>query len=85
MRVSIPSALYSYTKARNVAATGALLGDVLADLDRQFPGLMFRVIDEQGRMRRHIRFFVNREQVFELSHPLRRNDTIAIVLALSGG
>jgi molybdopterin converting factor small subunit len=85
MRVLIPSALYSYTRARTVDAAGATLGDVLADLDRRFPGLRFRVIDEQDRVRRHIRIFVDGDQVFDLSHPVHGTATIAIVLALSGG
>lgn len=43
------------------------------------------MIDEQNRMRPHMRFFVNGEQVFDLTHPLSRDDTVRIVLALSGG
>jgi hypothetical protein len=57
----------------------------MADLDRQYPGLRFRVIDEQDRVRPHMRFFVNGEQVLDLSHPLQSTDTVQIVQALSGG
>jgi molybdopterin converting factor small subunit len=85
MRVLIPSPLYSYTNAPEVEAAGATLADVLADLDRQYPGFRFRVIDEQDRMRRHMRFFVNGEQVFDLAHALRPADSVQIVQALSGG
>ena len=85
MRVMIPSALRSYTGAGEVAAAGATLGDMLDDLDRQFPGIRFRVIDEQDRIRRHIRFFVNGEQTFDLAHPLAGEDEIYIIQALSGG
>ena len=58
---------------------------LLADLDRRYPGIRFRVVDEQDRMRPHMRFFVNGEQVFELSQPLRPTDAVQIVQALSGG
>jgi len=85
MKVLIPSPLRSYTGAREVKATGATLGEVLADLERRYPGLRFRVIDEQERMRPHIRFFVNGEQVFDLTRPLRPADSVQIVQALSGG
>ena len=85
MKVLIPTPLRSYTRAREVEASGSTMGDVLADLDRQFPGIRFRVIDEQGRMRAHMRFFINGEQVFDLTHPLRPTDDIQIVQALSGG
>ena len=66
-KVLIPSPLRSYTGAREVEATGATLGELLADLDRRYPGLRFRMIDEQDGMRPHIRFFVNGEQVFDLA------------------
>jgi len=85
MRVLIPTPLRSYTREREVDAEGATLTDLLTDLDRRYPGLRFRMIDEQDRMRPHIRFFVNGEQVFDLAHPLRPSDAVYIVQALSGG
>ena len=85
MKVLIPSSLLSYTKEREVEATGATLTELLADLDRQYPGLRFRVIDEQDQMRGHMRFFVNGEQVFDLTHALRSTDAVYLVQALSGG
>jgi len=85
MRVLIASPLRSYTERAWVEADGATLAEVLADLDRQFPGIRFRMIDEQERMRRHIRFFVNGAQAFDLAQPLRPADELFIVQALSGG
>jgi molybdopterin synthase sulfur carrier subunit len=85
MKVLIPGPLVSYTREREVEAAGTTLGELLADLDRHYPGFRFRVIDEQDRMRRHMRFFVEGEQVFDLKHPLKPSDTVQIVQALSGG
>jgi molybdopterin converting factor small subunit len=86
MRVLVPSPLYSYTKnAREVAADGATLAEVLADLDRRHPGIRFRMIDEQDRVRPHMRIFVNGEQVFDLTMALRPTDEVHIAQALSGG
>ena len=85
MKVLIPSALYSYTARSEVAANGATLSAVLADLERQYTGIRFRMIDEQDRMRPHIRFFVNGEQVRNLAEPLRLTDELIIIQALSGG
>jgi sulfur-carrier protein len=85
MDVLIPSPLLSYTNASHVQATGATLAEVVADLDRQFPGIRFRMIDEQDRMRPHIRFFVNQVQSFDLNEVVRSNDEVQIVQALSGG
>jgi molybdopterin converting factor small subunit len=85
MRVLIPTPLQSYTGRAWVEAQGDTLAAVLADLERQFPGLRFRVIDEQDRMRRHMRFFVNGSAVFDLGLPLVPTDELALVQALSGG
>ncbi|HEX7200260.1 MAG TPA: MoaD/ThiS family protein [Dongiaceae bacterium] len=81
----IPSPLRSYTKEREVEAAGSTLDELLADLDRQYPGIRFRMIDEQDRMRAHMRFFVNGAQVFEMTHALHASDAVQIVQALSGG
>ena len=59
VKVLIPSPLLSYTKHSEVDASGATLTELLADLDRRYPGLRFRIVDEQDRMRPHVRFFVN--------------------------
>jgi len=85
MKVLIPSSLHSYTNASQVEASGATLFELLADLDRHYPGLKFRVVDEQDRMRGHMRFFVNGEQVFDLAHALRPTDEVFLLQALSGG
>jgi molybdopterin synthase sulfur carrier subunit len=86
MKVLIPGPLRSYTDERSwVEASGATLGEVLDDLDRRFPGIRFRMIDEQEQMRRHIRFFVNAGQTFDLAQPLQPADELCIVQALSGG
>jgi molybdopterin converting factor small subunit len=85
MRVIIPSALRSYTGAGEVEAAGGTLAALLDDLDRRYPGFRFRVVDEQERIRRHIRFFVNGEQRFDLGLALGPSDEVYIVQALSGG
>jgi molybdopterin synthase sulfur carrier subunit len=85
MQVLIPGPLLPYTKKRYVEASGVSLAEVLADLERQFPGIRFRMIDEQDQMRRHMRFFINGEQVFDVARPLLPTDSIQIVQALSGG
>ena len=86
MRVLIPGPLRDYTaNAAAVSAEGLTLGSLLADLDRRFPGLRFRVIDEQGRIRRHIKFFVDGVQAKDLNPALDRATEVMIVCALSGG
>lgn len=85
MKVLIPSPLRSYTQRSWVEANGSTLGAVLDDLDRQFPGIRFRMVNEQEAIRPHVRFFVKGEALFRLAEPLQPTDELLIVQALSGG
>lgn len=66
-------------------AKGTTLAEALADLDRRYPGIRFRIIDEQDGVRPHIKIFVNRIQARNLATALSSSDKILIVGALSGG
>lgn len=86
MKVYIPTPLRSYTKHRaEVEATGSTLEEILSDLDRHYPGFRFRIINEQDRIREHIKIFINQDQAMDLSTPLQSGDEIQIICALSGG
>jgi len=85
VKVRIPTPLRSYTRAPEVEARGGTVAELLADLDSRYPGIRFRMIDEQDGIRPHIRIFVNRERVATLTGPLRTGDEVQILQALSGG
>ena len=85
MKVLIPGALRSYTERGEVEVSGDTLGALLTELDTRYSGIRFRIIDEQDQIRRHIRLFVNGEQVRDLAQPLNAKDELVIVQALSGG
>ena len=85
IKVLIASPLRPYTGADEVEATGATLGELLADLDTRYPGIRFRMIDEQDGIRRHIRLFINTEEAKDLSQAVRPGDTVHLICALSGG
>ncbi|MFZ6004328.1 MAG: MoaD/ThiS family protein [Actinomycetota bacterium] len=86
MRVRIPTPLRSYTDgAKVVDAEGTTIDELLVDLDRQFPGLRFRVVDEQGRLRTHMKVFVGMESVRDLGEPIDGLEEITLMQALSGG
>jgi molybdopterin converting factor small subunit len=85
MKVRVPTPLRSYTSAPEVEADGATIAALLADLDRRFPGIRFRMIDEQEGIRPHIKIFVNRERVTTLDEVLSPGDEVRILQALSGG
>lgn len=84
--VHVASPLRSYTGgAVRVTAQGGTLAEILRDLDSRYPGMRFRMIDEQDRIRRHIRLFVNTEEATDLSAPVKGGDEVHLICALSGG
>ncbi len=85
MKVLIPGALRSYTRESPVEAIGHTLDEMFQDLERRYPGLRFRVVDEQNLLRPNMRIFVNGAGVRKLQHALQPDDFVAVVLALSGG
>jgi molybdopterin converting factor small subunit len=86
IRVLIPSPLFSYTGGqRQVDAEGESLAELLRAIDALYPGLRHRIVDEQDRIRKHIRFFVNGEMADRLDRTLKAGDEVMIVAALSGG
>ena len=86
MKVWIAQPLRSYTHQRtSVEASGATLTELLADLERRYPGIRFRMIDEQDHVRKHMRVFVNRVPEEDISKSLAPDDEVHIFQALSGG
>jgi len=86
MKVHIPSPLLSYTNQQNdVDGNGSTIAEMLDDLNRRFPGIRFRMIDEQDSIRPHMKIFVNGEQVWGLNTALKSSDEVYILQALSGG
>ena len=86
MKVALPSPLADYTgHRREVEAEGATLAQLLVDLDRRYPGIRFRIVDEQDAIRPHIKIFVNREQARSIDAALHPRDEVLVVAALSGG
>jgi molybdopterin converting factor small subunit len=86
VRVRIPDPLRSYTEQHAVVdADGNTVAELLADLDGRYPGIRFRMVDEQNRIRKHMKVFVNDESVRDLDTAITDRDEITIMQALSGG
>ena len=66
-------------------AARATVADVLAALDERFPGIRFRVVDEQGHLRQHMMVWLDGERCRDLSAPVDHLDEVVIMQALSGG
>jgi molybdopterin synthase sulfur carrier subunit len=86
VKVRIPDPLRSYTDQQKVVdADGRTVAELLADLDARYPGIRFRMVDEQNRIRKHMKVFVNDESVRDLDTKIEERDEITIMQALSGG
>jgi molybdopterin converting factor small subunit len=86
MHLHISSHLSQYTKGvTTIEVQGGTLDAALKDLDRQYPGIRFRFIDEQDRVREHFNVFVNREKCHDLGRTLTPQCEVHVLAALSGG
>ncbi len=86
VQVRVAPLLHDYTGGRPVVeAEGATVGGVLDDLDRRHPGIAFRILDEQGRVRKHMRVYVGEDAAADRNTPVPPGVEMYIVGALSGG
>jgi sulfur-carrier protein len=87
--VRIPTPMRALAKGNaDVQAKGDTVEDLIGDLERQFPGLRDRLVDEAGELRRFINIYVNQEDIRFLDNKattLKDGDEVAIVPAIAGG
>lgn len=87
--VRIPTPLRSITKgSAEVHAQGVSVGELVEDLERQYPGIRERLLDEAGELRRFINVYVNEEDIRFLDGKktaLKDGDQVSIVPAIAGG
>ncbi len=85
----IPGLLRNYTdgaaRVELSLASASSVDSALRALDERYRGLRFRIVDEQGAIRPHIKIFVDAQQVRSLAEPVRADAELMIVGALSGG
>jgi len=89
VQVRIPTPLRSVTKgAAEVQVTADTVAGLVDDLERQFPGMKDRLVDETGELRRFINIYVNEEDVRFLQGKktaLKDGDAVSVVPAIAGG
>jgi sulfur-carrier protein len=87
--VRIPTPLRSLTKGQaEVQVAADNVADLIDDLEKQFPGMKERLVDEGGEVRRFINFYINEEDVRFLQGSktaLKVGDQVSIVPAIAGG
>jgi len=89
IRVTLPSALREYARGQDAVDVHAgTLADAIARLATDFPGLGYRILDDQGRLRRFVNAYVNDELVSQIEPQdvrLRDGDTVHILPSVAGG
>jgi molybdopterin synthase sulfur carrier subunit len=87
--VRIPTPLRSLTKGQAEVEVGAdTVAGLIEDLEKQYPGLKERLVDEGGEVRRFINVYVNEEDIRFLqgaTTALKAGDKVSIVPAIAGG
>lgn len=88
-KVRIPTPLRKLTNGlEEVNVSGANIGDLIVDLEKQYPGIKERICDDQGKVRRFVNIFANDEDIRFLKNletPVKDSDEISIVPAIAGG
>lgn len=89
IQVSIPTPLRGLTNNQDtVEGSGATVSEVIQNLEKAFPGIGERLVDEQGNLRRFVNIYVNGEDVRFLDDKntaIKDNDEVSIVPAIAGG
>jgi molybdopterin synthase sulfur carrier subunit len=87
--IRIPTPLRKLTQEQEIVqARGATIEELIADLEKSFPGLKERICDENGNIRRFVNVFINDEDIRFLEDkatPVKEADEVSIVPAIAGG
>jgi molybdopterin synthase sulfur carrier subunit len=87
--VRIPTPLRKLTEGKEeVTASGATIAEVIASLEKSYPGIKARICDEKGDVRRFVNIFANEEDIRFLQNletPVSDKDEVSIVPAIAGG
>src|SRR5207247_7516793 len=88
-KILIPTPLRPYTDKQDaVDATGATVGELLADLTKRHAGLKAHLYNEQGKLRSFVNIYVNDEDIRYLQKeqtPVAAGDTVSIIPSVAGG
>lgn len=89
VKVRIPAPLQKVTQNKpEVTAEAENIKELILDLEKQFPGMKARLLDESGKIRRFINFYVNDEDIRFLKQDetqLVDGSEVSIIPAIAGG
>jgi molybdopterin synthase sulfur carrier subunit len=89
IQIRIPTPLRKLTAEQElVEVTAGTVGTAIAELQRRFPGIQERLVDDAGNVRRFVNVYVNEEDIRFLQNqqtPLKDGDEVSIIPAIAGG
>ncbi|WP_029520404.1 MULTISPECIES: ubiquitin-like small modifier protein 1 [unclassified Persephonella] len=87
--VRIPTALRRVTQGQGeVQVEASTIAELIDALEKEFPGIKERLVEENGEIRKFVNFFVNDEDIRFLKGKdteLKDGDVVAIIPAIAGG
>src|SRR3989338_5705328 len=87
--IHIPTPLRPFTdKQESVEATGATVGELLADLTKRYDGLRKHLYTEEGKLRNFVNVYLNDEDIRYMQReqtPVKPGDSLSIVPSVAGG
>ena len=89
IKVRIPTPLQKLTGDQGLVELDAKsVRELIAGLEKNYPGIKDRLCDESGKIRRFVNFYLNEEDIRFLKQEdtsLKSGDEISIVPAIAGG
>ncbi len=87
--IRIPTIMRPHTGGQSkVAATGATVGELIADLVVQFPGIAGQIVTPDGTLHKFVNVYLNDDDVRyigKLDAPVKDGDVMSILPAVAGG
>ena len=77
-----------YPELNTMTVESDSIPQLLEVLEHKYPKFRHYIVDEQGRLRKHVNIFIGEELIrdrLNLSDPIGENDEVYIMQALSGG
>ncbi|MEY4809480.1 MoaD/ThiS family protein [Vulcanococcus limneticus] len=89
VQVLIPTPLQKFTNDEaSVSLEAGSVDELLQAMEARFPGILARLCDDGGKLRRFLNVYVNSEDIRFLNHQatsLADGDEVSIVPAVAGG
>ena len=87
--LTLPALMKYYVNdLSEVQITGSTVSQAINDLTSQYPAIKPHIIDNQGRLRRHVNLFVNKENINNLNGldtSIEESDIIILMPSITGG